>query len=231
MDNRSPSRARAQRMAMTAVAAMLAVVVVGPAAAGKLSYTVDPQHLTQVERGRGWAMGEAQQRVYVAETGLKGGEVAEDTAIRELESAQMAQEIARGDYKEAVAGEKETRKGGNPTSIDKARRAAERSKAEYNIAKARVRWAKQQLKARKALVKQLGKEMDLARAELELARVEMLVENEAPSSNKYTVSAFRNQVANFQDEADEASYRTRQSEHKERIARVYLEDQLASVKL
>jgi len=213
------------------MALALSLAVVGPAAAGKLSYVVNPEHLTQIERGRGFAMGEAQQRVYVAETGLKGGEVAQDTAELELDSAGMALEIARSDHKDTIASEKETVRAGNPSSIEKAKRATERSHAELNIAKARVVWAKQQLKARKALVKQLEKEVDLARAELELARVEMLVENEAPASNKYTVTAFRNQVANFQDEADEASSRTRQAEHKERIARVHLEDQLATVKL
>ena len=182
---------------MLALASLLvlgAVVLVSGRAQAAKWLEVDLADLAGLPTEALDALKDPQHVVQVAETELRGAEVAVDAARDEVKLSNQTLKGRKADLKAAKLERKAAQTNDDDERTAAANTLYEGSKAALAETVARLKWAKKEQSAARARVDREQASLERARGELERARVQLLVDQGSTAAANYAAAAFQTQV-------------------------------------
>ncbi len=185
------------------VAALAAIAACGAhgAAGGPLVADADLGRLGQGQMG---PVDEARRFVSSARDELARAKLRQQETAHEVDLAKADQQVAAADAKRAEVETKAADQSREPAQLERARQLGELSKLHKTASDAHLAYANQVTEANGASVDAANKQVDLANARLELAKLQALQAAGVPAASKYDLGKFQGRVADAQKRFDDA---------------------------
>lgn len=193
MNTWTMSRRAATRLTVLLAAAAVAFTIAAVAWAGAKP-EVELKDLSKVGETQLGSLKDAEHAVTLAETNLEGAKGRAKELKTEMKDAKDAMAAAKANISAAKAEHKAAKTNADDGRKAKAGADLETAKVSLGDAKAKLQWATKEADYQHALSTQYDAEVDMRRAELELARVRLLHESGDDSSGKYLISDFEVQL-------------------------------------
>ncbi len=192
-------------MRTTVVAALALAVTAGCAgahgAAGPQVSDADFGRLTPTQTA---PVDEARRFVSSARDELARAKLRQQETAHESDLARADQQVAEADAKRAEVEAKAADQSREPAQLDRARQLREGASLHKSVADAHADYAKRITAANQASVDAANRQVDLANARLELAKLQALQQAGIPAATKYDASKFQARVSDAQKTFDQA---------------------------
>lgn len=142
----------------------------------------------------------------------------------EEQLAKADREAAAAQANRAEAAQKAATESREPAALEQARVLKEQAAAMKRAADAHGAYAKKMMEARQTAVDAAAKQVSLADAKLELAKVQALQQASVPAASKYDLTKFQANLDKAQKDFDQALQKTRQQESQAQAAHQALQD-------
>lgn len=191
------------------VSVCLVALLVSVAQAGLFKNSVDLADLSEVSPEALESLRETEFAVFLAEVQLNTSKAAERRAAGGLKAANQTVDAETLDIKAAKAEQKAATANQDELRMTSAAARVASDQEDIETAKALRKWKAQEQEARQAEVAMMKSALDLAEARRDAARVQLLANENTPSSDKYDPAEFAKSVSKRQTEFDAAARKAR----------------------
>jgi hypothetical protein len=179
---------------------------------GAASATVSDADLGRLSPQQMGAVNQARQIVMTARDEFARAQLRQQQVQNETGQARADRTTADADAQRAEAEQKAANEGREPAALQRAQQLQQQAALRRQAADARVEWANKFNAARTAQLDAAQRNVDLAQAQLEMAKLQALHGASIPAASKYDAGKFQQRVNDARQAYEQAFARSRQAE-------------------